>query len=79
MHEAGLLNHWLDTYQPTPQKCLDMAKSKDDPHKSEKISLKNLKIPFAMLFIGCVISFIVLICEKWVANLSFKTRAAVVV
>lgn len=79
MHEAGLLNRWLDTYQPKPRKCLEMAKPKDDPRNPAKISLKNLAIPFAMLFIGCVLSFIVLICEKWLAFILKKSGAVIIV
>jgi len=66
MQEAGLLNHWLDTYQPKPLKCLEMAKPKDDPRNPSKISLDNLMIPFWVLFVGYALSFIVLIFEKWI-------------
>lgn len=79
MQEAGLLNQWVDTYQPKPHKCLEMAKPKNDPRNSAKISLENLVIPFAMLFLGYVLSFIVLMCEKWLACLSKKASAAIVV
>lgn len=79
MQEAGLLNHWLDIYQPKPRKCLEMAKPKDDPRNPSKISLKNLAIPFAILFIGCVLSFLVLIYEKVTDFTSKKAKRAVVV
>ncbi len=72
MHEAGLLNRWLGTYQPKPLKCLEMAKIKDDPRNPDQITLKNLAISFAILLLGCVLSFIVLICEKGIAFASKK-------
>lgn len=79
MHEAGLLNRWLDIYQPKPHKCLDMAKPKDDPRNPDKISLKNLAIPFGMLIFGFTLSLTVLIFEKWLALIFKRSRAAVVV
>ena len=79
MQEAGLLNNWLDTYQPKPLKCLEMAKPKDDPRNPSKISLKNLGIPFAMLLVGFVFSCFVLVCEKGLDFAYKKARAAVVV
>ena len=75
MHEAGLLNQWLDTYQPKPGKCLEMAKTKDDPRNPAKISLNNLAIPFGVLIVGFVLAFVVLICEKLI---DFTTKKAVV-
>jgi len=79
MHEAGLLNRWLDTYQPKPRKCLDMAKSKDDPRNPAKISLKNLAIPFGMLIVGVILSLTVLIFEKWLVFIYNRSKAVVVV
>ena len=75
MQEVGLLNHWLDTYQPKPRKCLEMAKPKDDPRNPSKISLANLIIPFWVLFVGYVLSFIVLIFEKWIDFAAKRARA----
>ncbi len=73
MNEAGLLNHWQDVYQPTPYQCLDMSKpKKNDPRSADKLSLQNLGIPFAMLLVGFVLAFVVLILEKWLAAFGFK-------
>ena len=68
MQEAGLLNHWLDIYQPKPRKCLEMAKPRENLRSPAKISLNNLTIPFGMLLVGFVLSLIILIGEKcWFA------------
>lgn len=79
MQEAGLLNYWLDTYQPKPRKCLEMAKPRDDPCNPSKISLKNLGIPFVILILGFVLSCFVLVCEKGLDFAYKKARATVVV
>ncbi len=73
MHEAGLLNHWQDIYQPKPYKCLEMSKQKDnDPRITAKITLKNLAIPFSMLSVGLILAFVVLIFEKLFATRGFN-------
>ncbi len=64
MHETGLLNHWLDTYQPKPHKCLEMGKPQDNSRKPAKISLTNLSMSFGTLSVGYILSLIVLMCEK---------------
>jgi len=76
MRESGLLKNWLHTYQPKPRKCLDMAKPQDDPRHPAVISLNNLAIPFVVLFAGCVLCFIVLICERGLAYASKKSNVA---
>jgi len=73
MHEAGLINHWQDIYQPKPYKCLAMSKQKEnDPRSTAKITLKNLAIPFGMLSVGFIVAFVVLICEKLFATRGFN-------
>ena len=68
MHEAGLLNHWQDIYQPKPYKCLEMSQQKDnDPRITAKITLKNFAVLFGMLLSGFFLSLIVLIFENWLA------------
>ena len=64
MHETGLLNHWLDIYQPKPYKCLEMAKTQDNSRNPAKITLTNLSILFGSLIIGYILSLVILICEK---------------
>lgn len=64
MHESGLLQHWINTYQPKPYKCMEMAKSQGDRKNQAKISLKNLGLSFWMLLLGFILSFIVLVYEK---------------
>lgn len=71
MHETGLLTHWLNTYQPKPYKCLEMAKARGDPRNPAKISLKNLSILFGMLLFGFILSSISLLCEKFLFVLTF--------
>ena len=45
---------------------------KNDPRSADKLSLQNLGIPFAMLLVGFVLAFVVLILEKWLAAFGFK-------
>lgn len=70
MHEAGLLNHWLNIYQPKPHKCLKMAKPQDDLRNPAKISLANLSMSFGALIVGYILSLIVFICEKGHATIA---------
>ena len=69
MQATGLINHWLDIYQPKPRKCMEMAIPRENPHNPSKIGLKNLTIPFGTLLAGYVFSFVIFICEKccWLA------------
>ncbi len=70
MHEAGLLNHWLDIYQQKPHKCLEMTKPRDDLRNPAKISLTNLSVSFGALIVGYIFSLIVFICEKGHATIA---------
>jgi len=67
MHEAGLLNRWLDTYQQKPRQCLEMVKPKEDPRNPDQISLKNFGVLFIMFLSGFILTFTAFIFEKWLA------------
>lgn len=72
MHEAGLINRWINVYQPKAYKCLEMAKPQNDPRNPAKISLDNLAIAFGLLLFGLIVSSIVLVCEKCLVILMLK-------
>ena len=77
LNEAGILHYWSDKFQPKPRKCLEMAKSENDPRNPAQISITNLTIAFGLLLFGLILSSIVLMCEKCLFIMLSKSKTIV--
>ena len=61
--DTGLAIHWIKSYQPSAKGCLFQDYKKNAP-ALRVFTLKDLSGAFAVLSIGCALSFIVFLVEK---------------
>ena len=65
--DTGLTQHWIKSYQPHAKGCL-LQDYKNDVPNIRVLTLRDLSSAFAILIMGCAISFLVFLIEK----ISFK-------
>lgn len=72
MIQAGLVDHWIDTYKPKPAQCLLDPNSPEQIFASirypDYVNLKNLYSAFVTLIFGSGLTFLVFIGE-WITKL----------
>ena len=71
LREYGLLSKWQKNYSPDIHQCRDTKSSTDD---FKPLELTRLMGAFAVLFIGYVVAFVVLIGQK--INVHFRGTLA---
>ena len=70
MQETGLVLEWMNVYKQKPKQCFDREKQRrqEEIRNPPRLTLKNMTGTFAILGVGFVISFIVLITENTHSN-----------
>jgi hypothetical protein len=61
MQETGLLEEWINEFNPVATECLLKKKKNHKGHR--QISLKNLTSAFILLIFGICVSFLVFVVE----------------
>ncbi|XP_057374282.2 ionotropic receptor 93a-like [Daphnia carinata] len=62
MNGFGLIDHWVQTYQVMPHRCLSRTARKR--REQPRLSLKNLTGAFVVLLTGYAVSFLVFVVER---------------